>query len=54
MFQADENDKGNEKQEKKEGKKKKQVTKTIDLPIDAVTHGYSQALLNEYQELEVR
>lgn len=49
----EESEKGNEKPEKKDGKKKKQITKTIDLPIEAITHGYSQTLLNEYQELEV-
>ncbi|XP_014280439.1 heat shock 70 kDa protein 4 [Halyomorpha halys] len=52
--QMEESEKGNEKPDKKEGKKKKQITKTIDLPIDAITHGFSQTLLNECQELECK
>jgi hypothetical protein len=40
--------------EKKDGtRKKKQLLKTVDLPIEAHTHGYSQAELNNYMELEV-
>lgn len=40
--------------EKKDGtKKKKQLVKTVELPIEAYTHGYSQAELNNYMELEV-
>jgi heat shock protein len=40
-----------EPEEKKE-EKKKSVTKTIDLRIDAVTHGYSTMDLNNYIEQE--
>jgi hypothetical protein len=40
--------------EKKDGtRKKKQLMKTLELPIEAYTHGYSQAELNNYMELEV-
>lgn len=40
--------------EKKDGaKKKKQLVKTLELPIEAYTHGYSQAELKNYVELEV-
>jgi hypothetical protein len=40
--------------EKKDGtRKKKQLLKTVELPIEAYTHGYSQAELNNYTELEV-
>jgi hypothetical protein len=40
--------------EKKEGmKKKKHRVKTVELPIEAHTHGYSQTELNNYMELEV-
>jgi hypothetical protein len=40
--------------EKKEGtKKKKNRVKTVELPIEAHTHGYSQTELNNYMELEV-
>lgn len=40
--------------EKKDGtRKKKHLVKTVELPIEAYTHGYSQAELNNYIELEV-
>jgi hypothetical protein len=40
--------------EKKDGiKKKKQLVKTMELPIEAYTHGYSQAELNNFMEQEV-
>jgi hypothetical protein len=40
--------------EKKDGtRKKKQLLKTVELPIEVHTHGYSQAELNNYIELEV-
>lgn len=38
--------------EKKEAKKKKQVIKTINLPVESFTHGYSQVDLNNYIEQE--
>lgn len=40
-----------ESEDKKE-EKKKSITKTIDLRIEAVTHGYSTTDLNNYIELE--
>ncbi|KAJ9601801.1 hypothetical protein L9F63_000029, partial [Diploptera punctata] len=42
--------------DKKDGnnKKKKQLVKTVELPIEAYTHGYSQAELNTYTEQELR
>lgn len=40
--------------EKKEAKKKKQVVKTINLPVEAITHGYSQLDLNNYIEQECK
>nr|UTH79107.1 heat shock protein 70-4 [Protohermes costalis] len=40
--------------EKSKDKKKKQVVKTIDLPIDAFTHGLSQHELNNLVELECK
>lgn len=39
--------------EKKEGTKKKKRVKTVELPIEAHTHGYSRIELNNYMELEV-
>lgn len=35
-------------------KKKKQLVKTIELPIEAYTHGYSQAELNNFVEQECK
>lgn len=41
--------------EKKDGtRKKKQLMKTVELPIEAYTHGYSQAELNNYIEMECK
>lgn len=40
--------------EKKEGTKKKKRVKTVELPIEAHTHGYSQTELNHYVELECK
>ncbi|BES99041.1 MreB/Mbl protein [Nesidiocoris tenuis] len=45
---------GDDGKEKKDSKKKKQVTKTLDLPIEAYTHGYSQKVLNDYHEQECK
>nr|AXU24961.1 heat shock protein 70-7 [Cyrtorhinus lividipennis] len=42
-----------EDKDKKE-KKKKSVTKTVELPIESYTHGFSQTLLNDYQEMECK
>lgn len=42
-----------EESERKEAKKKKQIIKTINLPVEALTHGYSQLDLNNYIEQEV-
>ena len=39
--------------EKKEGTKKKKHVKTMELPIETHTHGYSQTDLNNYMEQEV-
>ncbi|CAB0002287.1 unnamed protein product [Nesidiocoris tenuis] len=52
--QAPENGEGDDGKEKKDSKKKKQVTKTLDLPIEAYTHGYSQKVLNDYHEQECK
>lgn len=43
---------GDDKKDKSK-EKKKVVVKTIELPIEAQTHGYSQSELNNYQEQEV-
>lgn len=40
--------------DKKDGKKKKTLVKTIDLPIDTFTYGYSQTELNNYTEQECK
>uniref|UniRef100_A0A1B6FPX4 Uncharacterized protein n=1 Tax=Cuerna arida TaxID=1464854 RepID=A0A1B6FPX4_9HEMI len=40
--------------ERKEAKKKKQIIKTINLPVEALTHGYSQLDLNNYIEQECK
>lgn len=40
--------------EKKEGTKKKKRVKTVELPIEARTHGYSQTELNNFLELECK
>jgi len=40
--------------EKKEGTKKKKRVKTVELPIEAHTRGYSQTELNNYMELECK
>jgi hypothetical protein len=34
-------------------KKKKQLVKTVELPIESYTHGYCQTDLNNLMELEV-
>lgn len=53
--QAEENEKSDkDKSDKKDGKKKKQITKTIELPIDSLIHGYSQKELNDFQEFECK
>lgn len=39
--------------DKKDAKKKKQLVKTIDLPLDIQMHGYSQTEVNNLLEQEV-
>lgn len=51
LFQDDTENQTNS--EKKEGTKKKKRVKTVELPIEAHTHGYSQTELNLYMEMEV-
>jgi TATA-binding protein-associated factor Taf7 len=54
MLSLFQDDTENQTSEKKEGtKKKKHRVKTVELPIEAYTHGYSQTELNNYMELEV-
>lgn len=43
---------GDDKKDKSKDKKKV-VVKTVELPIEAQTHGYSQSELNSYMEQEV-
>ncbi|XP_072941681.1 97 kDa heat shock protein isoform X2 [Epargyreus clarus] len=45
-------EKSDEKQDKSKDKAKKVIVKTVELPIDARTHGYSQHELNSYLEQE--
>lgn len=42
-----------DKKDKSKEKTKKVLIKTVELPIDARTHGYSQHELNTYMEQEV-
>lgn len=43
----------NDDKKDKAKEKKKVIVKTIELPIDAETHGYSKHELNTYMEQEV-
>lgn len=52
--QPNEEEEKNDKVDKKDVKKKKSVTKTLELPIDAYMHGFTQSLLNDYYELECK
>lgn len=49
MFQENPDD----KKDKSKDKSKKVVVKTVELPIEARTHGYSQQELNVHLEHEV-
>lgn len=44
---------GQSSSKKKENAKKKKLVKTVDLPIESYTHGYSQVDLNNFLEQEV-
>uniref|UniRef100_A0A0A9XY29 Heat shock 70 kDa protein 4L n=1 Tax=Lygus hesperus TaxID=30085 RepID=A0A0A9XY29_LYGHE len=49
-----ENGEPTDDKDKKDSKKKKHVTKTVDLPIETYTHGFTQTMLNDYQEQECK